>query len=78
MSSAGKELKTDHRTPAEVELDSIERKLNTVVIGLEVLTGICAGIQDADTPDEAGVDAEDDEGESLGRTFGSTHEGAPG
>lgn len=45
-----------------MELDSIERKLNTVVIGLEVLTGICAGIQDADTPGEAGVEG-DDEGE---------------
>lgn len=52
MALAGQELKTDHRTPAEAELDTIERKLNTVVIGLEVLTGICAGIQDVDSPEE--------------------------
>lgn len=54
---AGQELKTDHRSPAEAELDTIERKLNTVVIGLEVLTGICAGIQEVDAPE--GEDVED-------------------
>lgn len=63
VSGAGKELKTDHRTPAEVELDTIERKLNTVVIGLEVLTGICAGIQDADVPGGAEVEADEEDGE---------------
>jgi hypothetical protein len=69
VSTAGKELKTDHRTPAEVELDVIERKLNTVVIGLEVLTGICAGIQDADTPEEAEAEASDDGGEFIIRVY---------
>jgi len=38
----------DHRSPAEVELESIERSLNTVVVGLEILTGICAGIEESE------------------------------
>jgi hypothetical protein len=42
----------DHRSPAEVELESIERCLNTVVVGLEILTGICAGIEESDEVEE--------------------------
>jgi hypothetical protein len=42
----------DHRSPAEVELESIERSLNTVVVGLEILTGICAGIEESDEVEE--------------------------
>lgn len=56
IDTAGQQLKSDHRSPAEAELDAIERKLNTVVIGLEVLTGICAGIQEVDVPEEPEVD----------------------
>jgi len=49
---AGKELKTDHRSAAEVELELIERSLNTVVVGLEILTGICAGIEESEEVEE--------------------------
>lgn len=55
---AGKNLGTDHRSPAEVKLERVERMLVTVVTALEVLTGICAGLEDAEeTMDE---DASDD------------------
>ena len=42
----------DHRSSAEIELESIERSLNTVVVGLEILTGICAGIEESDEAEE--------------------------
>ncbi|WWC96818.1 hypothetical protein V866_003693 [Kwoniella sp. B9012] len=44
----GKDLKTDHQSPAEVSLERIERNLSTVIIALEVLTTICAGLEDED------------------------------
>ncbi|WRT65823.1 uncharacterized protein IL334_002773 [Kwoniella shivajii] len=42
----GKDFKTDHRSPVEVSLERIERNLMTVVIALEVLTNVCAGLED--------------------------------
>lgn len=43
---AEKGLKTDYRSPAEISLDRIERLLYTVSIALEILTGVCAGLED--------------------------------
>ncbi|WVQ77382.1 hypothetical protein IAR50_007067 [Cryptococcus sp. DSM 104548] len=39
---------TDHKTSTEVALERIERSLSTVVAALEVLTNICAGLEDAE------------------------------
>jgi len=50
-------MKLDYVSPADRELASIERMLNTVVIGLEVLTGICAGLEDT-APEKPGEEEE--------------------
>ena len=39
----------DHRSPIEQILERIERTLATVVVGLEILTGVCAGLEDVET-----------------------------
>ncbi|ODN74945.1 hypothetical protein L198_08196 [Cryptococcus wingfieldii CBS 7118] len=39
---------TDHKTSTDVALERIERNLSTVVAALEVLTNICAGLEDAE------------------------------
>ncbi|ODN77089.1 hypothetical protein L202_05626 [Cryptococcus amylolentus CBS 6039] len=59
---------TDHKTSTDVALERIERNLSTVVAALEVLTNICAGLEDAEEvaaeiADEGGAAevAEDDE-----------------
>ena len=44
----GKNLQTDHRSPAERKLERVERMLTTVVVALEILTGICAGLEDVE------------------------------
>jgi hypothetical protein len=49
-----KDVHTDHQSTAEQTLERIERMLNTVVVGLEILTGICAGLED----DEAGANGD--------------------
>ncbi|TXT07458.1 hypothetical protein VHUM_03178 [Vanrija humicola] len=54
---AGKDLQNDHKSPVEVKLERLERMLTTVSIALEVLTGICAGLEDAE---EEEMDEEDD------------------
>ena len=63
VAKLAKGARTDHRSPAELELEKIERSLTTVVVGLEILTGICAGVEDSDIDPEAEV--EEAEGESL-------------
>jgi hypothetical protein len=52
-----KGFSTDHRSSAEVSLERVERMLSTVVVGLEILTGICAGLEDVEETEE-GEDAE--------------------
>jgi hypothetical protein len=52
----GKDIKTDHKPPAELALSKIERTLNAVVVALEILTGVCAGLEDMDT--EPGTEGE--------------------
>lgn len=60
-----KGFKTDHRSSAEVSLERVERMLSTVVVGLEILTGICAGLEDVEEVEEGeeGEDAVKQEGE---------------
>ncbi|KIJ21986.1 hypothetical protein PAXINDRAFT_124380 [Paxillus involutus ATCC 200175] len=59
--------KSDHRSPAELELERLENRLRTVQLALEILTGTCAtlpdpvsGIPNDDNPDKEpeGEDAE--------------------
>ncbi|KAL1411919.1 hypothetical protein Q8F55_002905 [Vanrija albida] len=54
---AGKDLQNDHRSPAELKLERLERMLTTVSAALEVLTGICAGLEDAAEEEEMAEDA---------------------
>lgn len=55
---SAKDLKTDHQSSAEQTLERIERMLNTVVVALEILTGICAGLEDEEEKEPAGPGAE--------------------
>ncbi|KAJ7159871.1 armadillo-type protein [Mycena crocata] len=59
--------KTDHKSPAEIELERIEARLRTVQLALEVLTGACATLPDPEGDDKDGDDAEEegDEDEEL-------------
>lgn len=43
--NAGK-MQSDHRTPAELRMQAIERRLTTLMVALEVLTGVCAGLSE--------------------------------
>lgn len=53
--------KSDHRTPAERELEYIEAKLRNVQLSLEILTGLCATLPDPDfSQGEAEAEEEDD------------------
>jgi hypothetical protein len=56
-----KNMQTDHRSPAELKLDSIEKRLTTLMVALEVMTSVCAGLVDAE--EEPVV--EDDEEEEV-------------
>lgn len=67
MPIVGKDLKTDHRPPAELKLERVERMLTAVAAALEVLTGICAGLEDA----EEGMD-EDAEADGAGELLETT------
>ncbi|KAJ7208068.1 armadillo-type protein [Mycena pura] len=66
--------KSDHRSPAEIELDRLEGRLRTVQLALEILTGLCATLPDPepempsdqnDGDEEANLDlaVEDGDGE---------------
>lgn len=54
----GKGLQIDHRSAAEQALEILERRLSTVVVALEILTGICAGLEDVEEEDEDGTRAD--------------------
>ena len=60
-----KGVKTDHKSAAETALDQIERSLTTVVVGLEILTGVCAGLEDAELEGEGEGVAEEGEGKCF-------------
>lgn len=53
-----KDIKTDHRPPAELKLERIERALQAVTLALEILTGLCAGLEDHVEEEGEGSDAE--------------------
>jgi hypothetical protein len=70
--NADKAIKTDHRSEAEQSLDRVERLLSTVVVGLEILTGICAGLENVEPEDVNVVEEAMEEGMSSGSGFVSS------
>lgn len=50
--NASNKPQTDHRTPAERQMDAIERRLSTLMVALEVITNVCAGLTDDMVEDE--------------------------
>ena len=40
--------KNDHKSPAEIELERLERRLRTVQLAIEILTGVSATLPDAE------------------------------
>jgi len=46
-----KGIQTDHISAAEADLARIERGLSTAITALEILTGICAGLEDVALPE---------------------------
>jgi hypothetical protein len=54
-----KELRGEHRSSAEIKLESIEKRLSTLMVALEVMTSVCAGL--VDTEDAAVQQDDDDE-----------------
>ncbi|EJD54408.1 ARM repeat-containing protein [Auricularia subglabra TFB-10046 SS5] len=58
--------KSDDRSPAEIELDTIEGRLRTVQLSLELLTGICATLPDPEPAPEGEEVVEDDIAEEDG------------
>ncbi len=57
----------DHRSPSEIELERLERKLKTVQLALEILTGVCATLPDPEPPVEEEVGEEDPERDNDGK-----------
>lgn len=57
--SLNHEPKSDHKSPNEVELERIEKKLRSVQLALEVMTGVCATLPDPEP--EVAEDAGDEE-----------------
>ena len=55
-----KNMKSDLRSPAEIKLDSIEKRLSTLMVALEVMTSVCAGLVDAEDPAVGGDDEDED------------------
>ncbi|KAJ7751181.1 hypothetical protein B0H14DRAFT_3602820 [Mycena olivaceomarginata] len=47
--------KTDHKSPAEIELERLEGRLRTVQLALEILTGACATMPDPEPETEGEV-----------------------
>ncbi|KAJ9092614.1 hypothetical protein QFC19_008652 [Naganishia cerealis] len=67
MSAAAltKKLQSDHRSPAEIKLDNIEKRLSTLMVALEVMTDACAGLIDnvqEDQDEDEPLPEDDDEG----------------
>lgn len=63
-----KNIKADLRSPAEFKLDGIEKRLSTLMVALEVMTSVCAGLVDAEealVPGEDEVDEEEDADEEM-------------
>ncbi|KAG8723791.1 hypothetical protein FRC12_011343 [Ceratobasidium sp. 428] len=50
--------KSDHKTPAEIALERIERRLRVLELALEILTGVCAQMPEPDPVEEDMVEEE--------------------
>jgi hypothetical protein len=57
-----KNIKADLRSPAEIKLDGIEKRLSTLMVALEVMTSVCAGLVDSEEA-VGGGDVEEEEEE---------------
>ena len=64
-------LQTDHKSPAEIELDRLERKLRTLQLALEILTGACATLPEPEP--ELADDSEDAQDEDEGSVCSLMH-----
>ncbi|CAE6529682.1 unnamed protein product [Rhizoctonia solani] len=53
--------KSDHKSPAELVLERIERRLRALQLSLEVLMGVCAQLPDPEPVTEEMVDEDEDE-----------------
>lgn len=52
--------KNDHKSPAEIQLEKLERRLRTVELAIEILTGVSATLPDPEPEDDQGAeDAQD-------------------
>ena len=81
--AATQALQTDHRTVNELRLESVERRLSTVMVALEIMTAVCASAsaQDEDEqevasagPDVEGDDAMDEVPLAVREVHPSQHE----
>jgi hypothetical protein len=54
---------SDHKSSIELQLDTLESKLRTVQLSLEILTGVCATLPDPEPV--SARDQEDEEGLSI-------------
>lgn len=50
--------KSDHRSAAQIELERLERRLRTVQLAVEILTGVSATLPDPEPEDEGIADAD--------------------
>lgn len=53
--------KSDHKSTNEVELERLERRLRSVQLALEIMTGVCATLPDPE-PESTGDGPDEDEG----------------
>jgi hypothetical protein len=58
-----KNIKADLRSPAEIKLDGIEKRLSTLMVALEVMTSVCAGLVDSEEAVGSGEIEEEEEEE---------------
>lgn len=58
------EPKSDHKSSSEVELERLEKKLRSVQLALEVMTGVCATLPEPE-PDMAEEAADEDDGSFI-------------
>ncbi|KAK7695114.1 hypothetical protein QCA50_002304 [Cerrena zonata] len=52
--------KSDHKSPAELELEQIENRLRTTQLALEVLTNVCATLPETEPLEDDGEQQEDE------------------
>jgi hypothetical protein len=52
--------RSDHKNPAEIELERLERRLRTVELAVEILTGISATLPDPEPEDDWSAEGAED------------------